>query len=329
MKMSKTEKTITNSSKTSGYRAEFSRIDRKTEILGTLLFFLILGGGVLMSLFLDFFTFLDFSTSLFIFLTFAAIFSLIFILFPYLWILIKVTYRTKNRSFAFQMFNYLQFTIICMIIYPVSYWLSFEKGQWDPRFQLFFWLSNSSFFVLRLFHRNPLFWDVLTYRNSTLLSHQALHIDSEQDGYSQRPLFSVFPIMTEFISSPVEFHVQLEKYARFLGKKGVIIDWYIDDTSAILYPRFLIKFQLKFWLIYQFLNRFRMRRNLTTIEISFSPPQLSIRVSPEDYKILAREVTFHSLGQHILGRVQQSLLAFFNNDLNITYMALFPQKKPF
>ncbi len=328
MKMSKTEKTINNSRKTSGYRAEFSRIDRKTEILGILLFFLILGGVVLMGLFLDFFTFIDFTTSLLIFFTFAAIFLLIFMLFPFLWILIKVTYRTRNRNFAFQMFNYLQFTLICTIIYPVSYWLSFEKGQIDPRIPTLFFLSISIFFVLRLFYRNPLFWDEeLIYRSSTLLSHQALHIDSEQDGYSQRPLFSVFPIMTEFISSPVEFQVQLEKYARFLGKKGVIVDWDIDETSAILYPRFLIKFVWKFWLIYQFLNRFRMKRNLTTIEISFSPPQLSIRVSPEDYKILAREVTFHSLGQHILGRVQQSLLAFFNNDLNMTYMALFPPKK--
>ena len=327
MKMSKTEKSINNSSRTSGYRAEFSRIDRKTEILGTLMFFLVLGGGVLMALFLDFFTFIDFSTSLFIFFTFLAIFLLIFMLFPFLWILIKVTYRTKNRSFAFQMGNYLQFTLICTIIYPVSYWLSFEKGQVDPRFQTLYFLSYSIFFVLKLFHRNILLWDELTYKDSTLLSHQALYIDSEQNGYSQRPLFSFFPIMTEFISSPVEFHVQLEKYARFLGKKGVIIDWDIDDTSAILYPRFLIKFHLKFWLIYQFLNRFRMKRNLTTIEISFSPPKISIRVSPEDYKILAREVTFHSLGQHILGRLQQSLLAFFNNDLNMTYMALFPPKK--
>jgi len=328
MKMSKTEKTINNSRKTTRYRAEFSRIDRKTNILGTLLFLLVLGGVVLMGLFLDFFTFIDFSTSLFIFVTFVDIFLLIFMLIPFLWILIKVTYRTRNRSFAFQMFNYLQFTLICTIIHPVSYWLSFEKGQWDPRFQGFFWLSCSSFFVLKYFFRNPLFWDEeLTYRSSTLLSHQALNIDSEQDGYSPRPLFSDFHIITEFISSAVEFHVQLEKYARFLGKKGVIIDWYIDDTSAILYPRFLIKFQLKFWLLYQFLNRFRMKRNLTTIEISFSPPQLSIRVSPEDYTILAREVTFHSLGQHILGRVQQSLLAFFNNDLNMAYMALFPPKK--
>ena len=71
------------------------------------------------------------------------------------------------------------------------------------------------------------------------------------------------------------------------------------------------------------LNNVRKKQNLTVIEIIFDSPQISIHVSPIDYDILAREVTFHLLSVKVLERMKQSIVAFLDKDKLVSYDVLF------
>ena len=94
----------------------------------------------------------------------------------------------------------------------------------------------------------------------------------------------------------------------------------MTNAAIKLYPRFLTWWPTLFFkplgMIY-FLNNVRKRKNLTVVEITYDPPQISIQVSPADYEILSKEVTFHLLGQNVLKKIKESLLAFLNDDRDV------------
>jgi hypothetical protein len=307
-------------------RIEFPGTNRKRLLIRMVSFFVLIGCiALLFHFFLDLpITYLFFS----IYILFLAPFLLI-VAVPLIWILIKITFRTRNRDFMLQLFVVIQLTVVCCFIFPISVLFSFERELLTVTY-LMLSMSLIILGIVMNFSHKPIFWNSsLDYYSAPLLVHQSAEINGEQDGYSQRPLLVSFQEMEDFISSSAEFRVQLEKYARFLGKKGELIDWDIKDTSVTLYPRFLIRtpnFLWEFRLFYQFLYRLLTRRNLTTIEIIFSAPQISIRVSAEDYDLLSREVTFHLLVESILKCFKESLLAFFNQDFNAAYQNLFPQQ---
>ncbi len=306
-------------------RIEFPSTNRKRLFIRMVSFFVFVG---CITLLIHFFLDLPLTNLLFnIYILFMVPFLLI-VAVPLIWILIKIIFRTRNRDFMYQLFVITQLTVVCCFIFPISVLFSFERELLAVTY-LMLSMSLLIIFTVMKFSRKPIFWNSsLDYYSAPLLVHQAAEINEEQDGYSQRPLLVSFQEMEDFISSSAEFRVQLENYARFLGKKGELIDWDIKDTSVTLYPRFLIRtpnFLWDFRLFYQFLYRLLTRRNLTTIEIIFSAPQISIRVSAEDYDLLSRDVTFHLLGESILKCFKESLLAFLNHDLNAAYQNLFPQ----
>jgi len=161
---------------------------------------------------------------------------------------------------------------------------------------------------------------------STIISLSALEIESIEDGYSQRALFLEVNALANLVTSLKDFRSRVIDYASFLGKKGVIIDWKITDNSIRLFPRFLVprgRSLTDCWGMWQLLNSVRKLKNLTELEITYSPPQISIQVAPNDYEMLAREVTFHFLGLNVLNRVGQSLIAFLNDDREAAYNLLF------
>lgn len=266
---------------------------------------------------------------------------LIFFDIPFSLILAKVTLRTKNWHFAFQLIFHALFAIY-LVFAPIFFItqdnLYAVMNKLPPIFIL-----PLGFLLVLLFYCYPLFFvirsrgdrrSLLSYDISkghsnikpTLLMSQAVKIDSIEDGYSQRALFSEFNGLSNFFTSSEEFRVLGENYVKFLGKKGMIIDWEITNTAIKLYPRFLTT---TLSLIYtplgaiRLLNNVRRRENLTEIEISYNPPQTSIRVALADYEIIAREVTFHLLGQEVVKRIKQSLVAFLNDDLEVACNILF------
>ncbi len=271
---------------------------------------------------------------------------------PMVWILIKISLRTRNKNFVYQSVFYIQYAIFELFL--LTYRLRPINERFtilDSMFDVYYYLTNllsipdeiaaplpiyamigylGLFILIWSSIKQPLFLDnfnSMAYQDSsTILSSQALEISSEEDGYSQRNLFLEFEVLSKIIPQSEDFHSFGINYSKFLGKKGVIIDWEITDTSIKLYPRFLmywprlLKEPLR---MIRVLNNVRKRHNLTVIEIIFNSPQISIHVSPSDYDILAREVTFHLLSLKVLERVKQSILAFLDKNEIVSYDVLF------
>lgn len=252
---------------------------------------------------------------------------------PLLWMLFKFAHRTKNWNFIFQFIVYTQYYTSFIILTAAGSFLVLNMINFDV-FTVLYLIVVLSFLLLIVefwFIRQPLLLnDADVFRNvsktkSTIISLSALEIESIEDGYSQRALFLEVNALANLVTSLKDFRSRVIDYASFLGKKGVIIDWKITDNSIKLFPRFLVGWRQSknCWGMWQLLNNVRKLKNLTELEITYSPPQISIQVAPNDYEILAREVTFHSLGLNVLNRVGQSLLAFLNDDHVEAYNLLF------
>lgn len=252
---------------------------------------------------------------------------------PLLWMLFKFAYRTKNWNFIFQFIVYTQLYTSFIMHTAVFLLLMLNMLNFDV-FAVLNLIVALSFLLLIVefrFIRQPLLLkDADVFRNvsktkSTIISLSALEIESIEDGYSQRALFLEVNALTNLVTSLKDFRSRVIDYAIFLGKKGVIIDWKITDNSIKLFPRFLVGWRLSknCWGMWQLLNNVRKLKNITELEITYSPPQISIHVAPNDYEMLAKEVTFHFLGLNVLNRVGQSLLAFLNDDHVEAYNLLF------
>ncbi len=256
---------------------------------------------------------------------------------PLIWMLFIITRRIKSWIFGIQIIVYMQVALVFLIYqiiagpdyFPIV--RSILSAVFStPLLGIIFFYYPGLVFVELLLIRHPLFTtgrDKASYfGKSTILSSQATKIDSTENGYSQKALFSEFNRLASGVQSVKEFQILGTAYAKFLGKKGLIIYWEITNAAIKLYPRFLIWWPSLLFnplgMIY-FLNNIRKRKNLTVVEITYDPPQISIQVSPADYEILAKDVTFHLLGQKVLKKIKESLLAFLNDDQEVAYNTLF------
>lgn len=257
---------------------------------------------------------------------------------PLIWMLFIITRRTKSWIFGIQIIVYVQVAIVFFIYQIITVapnYFPIVRSFLSAVFSIPLLGIISIYYPLLVFVelfliRHPLFTTGIKethyFGKSTIISSQATKIDSTEDGYSQRPLFSEFNGLASCVQSVEEFQSVGTDYAKFLGKKGLIIYWEITNAAIKLYPRFLTWWPSLLFnplgMIY-FLNNVRKRKNLTVVEITYDPPQISIQVSPADYEILAKEVTFHLLGQNVLKKVKESLLAFLNDDQDVAYNLLF------
>ena len=313
----KKQKSVLNQNNSTKHPKEFRKIQNlKSELLWVIVIVIF---AAIMLISRDFF--LTFT----VFLVFIAA-TFLLLLIPLISILIKITLRTKCSDFAFQLFIYLQLIPIGILGIADMVLIMEKQSIWEPSV---FWFPLVLFPGLLIFQLNrikkPIFWNkALNNYKAPIISRQSVQIIEEQDGYSQRPVSLKFQPLKDFIPSPSSFKEQIENYCIFLGRQGELIDWHIEESFAILYPRFLIHAPnlLKPLEFYQFLRRLFSKRNLTSIEISLSPAQISLNIAFQDYSILNREVTFHILSVNILESVTQSLNAYFHNDLEGAYQKL-------
>ncbi|MHA1989919.1 MAG: hypothetical protein ACW981_07620 [Candidatus Hodarchaeales archaeon] len=260
--------------------------------------------------------------------------------FPFLCILFVITIRTKNRYFCFQLFpniglliiitfvafiNIIEFKedlitilfifILLIIVALESYFLRLViKGLKENKQPLYIW---------------SLFQNSFELYGSTILSQQALFIQEEQNGYSQRPFFISYSEIDHYIHSLNEFHTRINDYIHFLSEKNELFGWDFKDNTIILYPRVLMgNFDLGLGIKYlwDLLYKIIRKNGLTTITINYSLQELSLRIAKEDYNLL-NDVTYHLLGQLVLERFKNSITAFLTNDLERSYSILLPLKK--
>ena len=256
-----------------------------------------------------------------------AVCYVILIAIPLIWILVKITIRTKNFDFAFQAFVYSQ-TVMVIFIAATRDIPLFENQLNSIKLlvDLIIYLAPLAFFIqIRMFRKSILRNDEINVKNASIVLSQSLQIEEEQNGFSERPIFTQYQELEALISSPTDFKTQFEKYCVFMGKKGELIDWHVTEDRAILYPRFLIRSPNIIKSPFRFINfmkAVRSKTDLTTIEISYSTKQIFIKVAFSDYNVLNREVTFHSLALSILETLKLSANAFFSNDLESAYSLL-------
>lgn len=247
---------------------------------------------------------------------------------PYLGVLAIITFRTKHHDFALQLLTLLQFAI-----WPISYIIGFRvMDSNDAYFVGLFIMLLPAFIVLisSIFIKKPIFWQTsknpFEYFGSTILSQQALQITELRDGYSQRPFFSNFYEIRSYCSSSVDFQLKIKNYFRFLSHNGELIGWEVDETTAVLYPRVLMSLpNLPFGIrsLYQLLIRVYTKKGLTAVTINFAKEEVSLHINRDNYNELG-DVTYHILGEQILERIKQSIVAFMQKDLCSSYSALFP-----
>jgi hypothetical protein len=179
-------------------------------------------------------------------------------------------------------------------------------------------------------NRKPIFFwtfyqDSLAAYSSTILSHHALQIDEEENGYSQRPFFLSFSELKVRFKEPEAFREKLREYALFLTERSELIGWDILGNQIILYPRVLLgKYSPGVGLTFLWRLMVRVfKKNLTYIRIDFDSQEISLKVAEEDYQLLS-DVTYHLLGFQLLNHFKNSILAFLTGDLEEAYSTLFP-----
>lgn len=249
---------------------------------------------------------------------------------PYLGLLVIITFRTKHHDFALQLLTLLQFAI-----WPIFSIIGFRVIDSNDAFVV------GSFIVLlpgfigaissQLIEKS-IYWQTsknpFEYYSSTILSQHALLISDRHDGYSQRPFFSNFHEIRSYCSSSVDFQLKIKNYVRFLANNGELIGWEVDEITAVLYPRVLmglsnLPFPYDVRSLYQLLIRVYTKKDLTAVTINFDTEEVSLHINRDDYNELG-DVTYHILGEQVLKRIKQSIVAFMQKDLCSSYSALFP-----
>ncbi|MFX0181474.1 MAG: hypothetical protein ACFE95_00230 [Candidatus Hodarchaeota archaeon] len=270
-------------------------------------------------------------------LVLAAVIIYWFVSIPFLGILSVITVQTRSRNFFLQLLPNLGLPVV-MTLAALSNFIEFEENLFTLiyiGFLLIIVILESV--LLRLVikgareNKKPLFlWsfyqDSFEAYSSTILAQQALLIEEEKDGYSQRPFFTNLTEISEYCISSAEFRSKIIQYVQFLTNKNELIGWKIEENRAILYPRVLIgqyNFGLGIWYLWNLLIKVIKKKGLTSITLNFSSQELSLKISKEDYNILS-DVTYHLLGQLVLERFKRSIISFLENNYEEAYSILFP-----
>ncbi|MHA2247935.1 MAG: hypothetical protein ACXADY_23515 [Candidatus Hodarchaeales archaeon] len=259
---------------------------------------------------------------------------------PFLGILISIVIRTRSKNY----FNQLLPNIGFLFIITVVALINFIEIREDPATFLFIGLLLVIIILESIFLRlvveearnntKPLFiWtffqDPFITFLSTFLTHQALVISEEENGYSQRPFFTSFSEILQLCSSQEKFHAKLKEYAIFLTEKSELIGWDCKNTAITLYPRVLIgnpDLGLGIRYLWDILVKVLRKRDLTYISINYISGEISLSISRQDYALL-NNVTFHRLGLSLLERFKKSIITFLTNDPEKSLLELYSHEK--
>ncbi len=259
---------------------------------------------------------------------------------PFFGVMLVIVARTKSRNYFYQLFPNLGILLIGTFV-AFSNLMDFHEDSVEIRIYIgvLLIIIVLEIIFLRLLisgvkeNKKPLFFwtffqDTREAYASTILSQQALQISDMQNGYSQRPLFAPFSEISKHGTSLTEYQAILESYAKFLMEKSELIGWDITNNSIALYPRVMFgyaDFGVGLIYLWDLLYRILTKKRLTTININFEVQEISLRIAREDYDLL-NNVTYHLLGQQILERFKQSILAYLEGDIEKSYSSLLPLK---
>ncbi|MFW9902725.1 MAG: hypothetical protein ACFFFH_00215 [Candidatus Thorarchaeota archaeon] len=256
---------------------------------------------------------------------------------PFLIILAIIYFRARSKNFLFQLIPNLGLHLLIILTAIINF---VQLDDNDPLMPLFITLLlGIAFFEMTFLYwtvrtaretRKPIFFwtfyqDSLAAYSSTILSHHALQINEEEDGYSQRPFFLSFSELKDRLKEPETFREKFREYALFLTERSELIGWDISGNQIILYPRVLLgKYSPGVGLTFLWRLMVRIfKKNLTYVRIDFDSQEISLKVAKEDYQLLS-DVTYHLLGFQLLNHFKNSILTFLTGDKEEAYSTLFP-----
>ena len=263
-----------------------------------------------------------------------------FINLPFLAIMTIIVYRTRSRNFLFQFITQLGFQFLISLAILSNYIRVDENSPFMPVYIVFLLLlvlfeCIFLFLYVRGIRENqkPLFFwtffqDSLEAYSSSLLTQQALLIDDYQNGFSQRPFFLDFSEILSYCSTKQEFQHKMIAYAKFLVEKSELIGWDLNNGKLRLYPRVLLGSLdkgLGVQHLWRQLKKIYTKRGLTKITVDFDTKEISLIITRDAYDLL-EDVTYHLLGDQILKKFKQSLVAFMEDNFDEAYNLLFPLK---
>ncbi|HKZ40905.1 MAG TPA: hypothetical protein VJ044_08070, partial [Candidatus Hodarchaeales archaeon] len=161
---------------------------------------------------------------------------------------------------------------------------------------------------------------------SDLIRQHAVSVDEYRDGYSQRPVFIKIRNLEWNLKENSDVKNTLERYCRFLAKRGELLGWETSETRVVIWLR-VLTFPSPG--LRQLVNRYRqlthmiLKKSLTTVVIDWRSMEASLKIPHEVYKDL-EEVTYHSLGHIILNHILESFNKFASGNERGAYSSLHP-----
>lgn len=267
------------------------------------------------------------NTPIFQKLMFSIVLSGTIILFPILApnviLYLIVTMRTKSLDFFYRLASIILFYVFCLLSI-----FTFTNRYHIAVILMVSFVLMVSLVLMKLSKKPLLTWGYLLEKyQETILTSQALAIIESKDGHSDRPFFQSFNELGEHITISQNFKPKLGDYVKFLGRKGELIGWKIDETKVILFPRFFMRGSesvvQSMKIFFQTFANILFLKGLTTVTIDYKRKEISLQVSEDDYHVLG-EATYHLLGEKIIINFKESVIAFLQEEPDKALGLLYP-----
>ena len=235
-------------------------------------------------------------------------------------------WRTRYSGFALEsLIDIEDFVAVVIWIFTLIFYTN--------NFFLILVISTIILSLQFFFLEKPLAWNnkaysVESFRSDVLLK-QSKFINHFEDGYSPRPVFEDLSEIFNEKKDQTDLLDELEKYAKFLSKKGDLIGFSIHEKKISLYLRTTFLQRSEITKVSLFLRKFIQvvrKRNLSVITMDVNTKEMSIKLNKLDYNVLDNR-TYHLLAERILNQFKTSLIEFLKGDIFVSYQKIDPMIK--
>ena len=216
------------------------------------------------------------------------------VLIPHLWFVFKRKNRDEIITVIFLFGIYMGVCVWYLGYEFVKYFLQITSYIF-----IFYWL---------LFKMKGEQEQMAIYCN--LIVSAGLDMDSQLDGYSQRPFSKESAAIKEIFKAGennlnLNFKKIADDFGKTTGKKMILMDWKINDNEAVFYPVTAYLLIVQIYLILPSLGKDK----ISWIKLN-SGGRITVFVSKGDYDRILEKVTYHTLCQILIERFERAFIEF-------------------
>ena len=139
---------------------------------------------------------------------------------------------------------------------------------------------------------------------NNLITTTGGEIDSQLDGYSQRPFSKQSDVIKNKLKNS-NFRKIADEFAKTMGKEFIFMDWKVGDSEAIFYPINTSPVIAQIYLVFYPPGK----NKLSWIKLN-SRGEIITFISKPDYNKIFGQVTYHILCRNIAEKFEQSFMEF-------------------